>query len=193
MMLGNYFSLLSLATLAFSRPGSEIASNRDDPVPYGAFPSSTPSPSVAPVVIPNAPESDASSVGKAIIYNSCRFPIYVWSVGSTITPETTVLPSKSFSETYRVDRLTGGIALKITTVKDGLFNSSPQTIFAYNLDEQNSKVWYDLTDVFGDPFKGHPVSLLPSDPTVFWPNGIPPAGSEVRVKPSTQDLRLYLC
>lgn len=190
-MLVTCFSLFSLATLALSRPGTQIANNRDDPVPYGAFPSSTPASSVVPAVIPNIPDNNASPVGRAVIYNSCRFPIYVWSVGSTIRPETTVLPSKNFTETYRVDRLTGGIALKITTVKDGLFNSSPQTIFAYNLDGQ--KVWYDLADVFGDPFKGHPVSLLPSEPTVFWPNGTPPGGSEVRVKPSTQDLRLYLC
>lgn len=191
MKLITSYSILSLSTLALCRPGNQVANNRNDPIPFGAFPSSTPASSATPPAIPSTADNDAANVGRAIIYNSCRFPVYVWSVGSTIRSETTVPPSKSFTETYRVDRQTGGIALKITTVKDGLFNSSPQTIFAYNL--AGSKVWYDLTDVFGDPFKGHPVSLLPSEPIIFWQNGTPPAGSEVRVKPSTQDLKLYLC
>lgn len=195
MKLNFYFSILALARLTLSHPGTRVANNRDDPVPYGAFPSSTPYPSVTLPVIPTVPSPDShvSRVGQAIIYNSCPFPVYVWSVGSTIRPETTVPRWANFTETFRVDRQTGGIALKVTTVDGGLFNSSPQTVFAYNVDETTGSVYYDLTDVFGDPFQGHPVSLLPSDPMIFWPNGTPPGGSNVRVKPLTQDLKLSLC
>jgi hypothetical protein len=86
---------------------------------------------------------------------------------------------------------TGGIALKVSTVHDGLYNSSPMTVFAYNL--ANGKVWYDLSDVFGDPFAGHPVALQPSEPQISWQNGIPPSGSMVRVQDASVDLVLTVC
>lgn len=201
MKLNICLPFLSFATLAVSRPSSEDVTIYDDPIPYGAFPSSSPSPSspliVAPSGIPDInpddlSNDDASRVGRAIVYNNCPFPVYVWSVGSTIRPETTLAARGGrFTETFRRDVKTGGIALKITTVKGGLFTSSPQTIFAYNL--QGNQVWYDLSDVFGDPFRGHPVSLLPSDPLIFWRNGIPPRGSQVRVQKAKRDLTLVLC
>lgn len=139
------------------------------------------------MAIPNGVEH----LGQAVVVNHCNFPIYIWSVGSTIQPQETIWPYGRFSEIYRHDKESGGIALKISTVHDGLYSSSPMTIFAYNL--ADGSVWYDLSDVFGDPFSGHPVELRPADPPIFWQDGIPPRGSMVRVQEDSVDLILTLC
>ncbi|KAJ5089892.1 hypothetical protein N7532_008576 [Penicillium argentinense] len=185
-----FVSILSLATLAFSRPTVQDVNNHNDPIPYGAFPSSASS-SITPATTPGNPNYNSTRIGRAIVLNRCPKPVYIWSVGSIVRPETTVLPGGRFTETFRRDLETGGIALKISTVKGGLYKSAPQTIFAYNLN--GNKVWYDLSDVFGDPFRGRSVSLLPSSPPISWSNGIPPHGSQVRVQDSSQDLTLTLC
>lgn len=65
------------------------------------------------------------------------------------------------------------------------------TIFAYNI--ANGTVWYDLSDVFGDPFSGHPVVLRPAEPEIFWKDGIPPRGSVVRMQEASVDLIMTVC
>jgi hypothetical protein len=136
----------------------------------------------------------SQAVGNAIVQNECSFPVYVWSVGSTISQEYTVNSGQQFSEVFYVDPKSGGIAIKITTDPKGLSDGAPQTIFAYTLDGSN--VWYDASDVFGDAFSGYPVTLIPSDascPSLVWPNGVPPAGSEVKVCESNTNLTFTLC
>ncbi|EED14375.1 conserved hypothetical protein [Talaromyces stipitatus ATCC 10500] len=105
----------------------------------------------------------------------------------------TIQPGKSYSETLHTDPISGGIAIKITTVENGLFNGSPQTIFAYTL--TNGQVWYDLSDVFGDPFAGKSLNVILSDTSchAVWSNGIPPAGSQVNVCQPNTNLNLKLC
>jgi len=136
----------------------------------------------------------ARAASNAIVFNNCTAPIYLWSVGSTIGPQVTIAPSANYTEPFRVDTNSGGIALKITRVENGLYSGAPQTIFAYNL--QGNGVWYDLSDVFGDPFSGSRVEIVPSDDTcseIIWEDGVPPGGSEVRVCQSTTDLTLRTC
>ncbi|EPS34078.1 Antigenic thaumatin-like protein [Penicillium oxalicum] len=193
MIYTNALQLLSLASVALA--GS--ATNGDDrEVPYGAFPSSTlvtsaiPTPASSSVASPATPSS-TTSLGQAIIENHCQTPIYVWSVGSVTPAPVTVSSGGRYSETYRLDHDTGGVALKISTQQDGLYNSAPLTIFAYNLNGQ--EVWYDLSDVFGDPFKGHPVVLVPAEPAINWADGVPPSGSQVRVQSASNNLVLTLC
>ncbi|KAJ9326398.1 hypothetical protein DTO027B5_2705 [Paecilomyces variotii] len=101
------------------------------------------------------------AVGNAIVHNNCPQPIYVWSVGSSIGPENTVNPGCEYSEVFRTDPSSGGIAIKITRTENGLYDGSAQTDFAYALD--NNGVYYDLSDVFGDPFSGTSVVVTPSD------------------------------
>ncbi|KAF7713056.1 Uncharacterized protein PECH_008499 [Penicillium ucsense] len=198
--------LLSLVSVALAVPGSH---NVQDPWPYGAFPSSSASPSTlstsaipkpssssaaaTPSTAPAAAQSPAStpSVGKAIIQNHCDTPVYVWSVGSTTPAPVEVSPGSEYSESYRLDHSSGGVALKVSTEEDGLYNSAPMTIFAYNLNGE--QVWYDLSDVFGDAFKGHPVQLTPAEPAIYWADGVRPAGSQVRVQNASDDLTLTLC
>lgn len=183
MKLTSILPLLSLAVLGHSVP-TQI--NEAGAIPYGAFPTTPSSPSALPSTSP-----DAQRLGRAVIVNHCRNPIYIWSVGSTVRPEVTVLPYNRYAETFRRDAGNGGIAIKISTARDGLYTSAPLTIFAYNL--KNHQVWYDLSDVFGDPFKGHPVVLRPAEPEIRWRDGVPPKGSQVRVNDASEDLVLTLC
>ncbi|KAJ5467414.1 hypothetical protein N7475_005166 [Penicillium sp. IBT 31633x] len=199
MHFSNILPLLSLAALAVSHPTiheNHLANlgSRDD-LPRGAFitptidkptPSSTPSPG-------------ASKLGHAIVQNHCAFRVYLWSVGSTVLPVRALAPNDNYSEVFRENPDAGGIAIKISVDRDGLYNSSPQMVFAYNLSstrdggKSQERVWYDLSDVFGDPFVGYPVSLTPSEPLISWEDGVPPAGSQVRVAASSTDLVLSLC
>src|SRR5207248_3219131 len=98
--------------------------------------------------------SAVSAVGLARVVNSCNFPVTLWSVGGSITGPFTVSANGGlYSEPFVHDPQSGGKTIKITLEPDGLFNGSPQTDFAYNLD--GAQVWYDLSDVFGDPFVGY--------------------------------------
>ncbi|OQD83643.1 hypothetical protein PENANT_c016G00737 [Penicillium antarcticum] len=181
--------LLLLATLAVARP-TTTKNNvvHRAPIPDGSFitpttPTSTPKPT--PSRRPH---------GHAVIKNNCDFSIYLWSVGTAVQAEKTLLPNDVYSEIFREEKSTGGIAIKISTDVDGLYTSAPQMIFAYNLSNvAQGKVWYDLSDVFGDPFEGYPVSLTPAEPQINWADGVPPAGSQVRVTKADSNLVLSLC
>ncbi len=139
--------------------------------------------------------SPALAVGSARVLNLCSNPVYLWSVGGSIGAKQTITLGNTYSETFRRDPQSGGIALKITRVDDGLFQPNvPQTIFSYNLD--NNKIWYDLSAVFGDAFAGTRLELKPSDPacqSILWTDGRPPAGSQVKVCDSQTNLTLTLC
>ncbi|OJZ90830.1 hypothetical protein ASPFODRAFT_57116 [Aspergillus luchuensis CBS 106.47] len=110
--------------------------------------------------------------GHAIILNTCAFPIYAWSVSSIVGPQITIPAAapvtsssssnsnsttqqySNYTEPYHHDAQTGGVSIKLTTLRNGLYTGAPQTIFAYNFVEGQNQVWFDLSDVYGDPFKG---------------------------------------
>jgi len=137
----------------------------------------------------------AQAVGRAIVTNQCDSPIYLWSVGGSIGPQVVIGKDASYSETFRRDPVSGGIALKIAPVANGIFQPNiSQTIFSYNLD--GSKIWYDMSDVFGDGFYGRTMTVKPKDTTcqsIVWPWGKPPAGSQVKNCQSGTDLELTFC
>ncbi|EEH38448.1 Bys1 family protein [Paracoccidioides lutzii Pb01] len=137
----------------------------------------------------------AQAVGNAIVINKCTFPAFLNSVGSQIGPEKYLAPNGGrYSEPFRRDPQSGGIALKITRESGGLVKGAPQTIYAYNLN--NNLIWYDLSNVFGNPFEPKALRLSPLDnrcPTIFWPNGVPPAGSQTRNCQPNSDVTLTLC
>lgn len=189
MKLTSILPILSLTTLAHCVPAEN---DKADTIPYGAFPATT-TPSASPTTPQSSTPSptDAHRLGRAVVANNCKIPIYIWSVGSTIRPEATILPYNRYAETFQRDTGTGGIAIKISTVRDGLYVSAPLTIFAYNV--KGDMVWYDLSDVFGDPFEGHSVVLRPAEPEIYWRDGVPPEGSQVRVNDVSEDLVLTLC
>ncbi|OIW25566.1 hypothetical protein CONLIGDRAFT_635389 [Coniochaeta ligniaria NRRL 30616] len=138
--------------------------------------------------------TSVSAVGKAQVINNCDVDISVWSVGSAVDgPWRLSANGGSYAEQFVKDPTTGGKALKITIPADGLYTGAPQTNFAYSLD--NDKIWYDLSDVFGDPFPGQKlvVSSAASCPSIVWPAGTSPGGSQTKVCGSDQDVTFTLC
>lgn len=194
-------SLLSLNSLAASHPGVSNDFRRAVPENVmGGYPVVSPSPSLSPMpsssvmMTPSPMPSQLNSpmrLGRATVINRCSMPLYLWSVGSTVQPEVLVRPYGRYYETFHKDTNTGGIAIKISNQENGLYVNAPMTVFAYTL--SNNTLWYDLSDVFGHPFSGYPVHLQPATPEIYWVDGIPPAGSEVRKGSASMDLVLTLC
>lgn len=134
------------------------------------------------------------AVGDAVVVNHCPETVYLWSVGGSVGPEQTIPSGHSYHETFHYDPASGGIAIKITRTVNGLYDGSPQMDFAYTLD--GNGIWYDLSDVFGDPFSGSIVSVKPSQttcPSICWPQGVSPGGSQVKVCQASSNVTLTLC
>ncbi|KAI2861568.1 hypothetical protein CBS147343_9079 [Aspergillus niger] len=170
---------------------------------------------------PTLQDTTTITPGHAIILNTCAFPIYAWSVSSTVGPQITIPaapPSTSsssntnastkysnYTEPYHHDPQTGGVSIKLTTLRNGLYTGAPQTIFAYNFVEGQNQVWFDLSDVYGDPFKGRRVSVQVRavqggegggggwEESIVWEDGVPAGGSQVRVVGAERDLVVRLC
>ncbi|KAK7191826.1 hypothetical protein DPSP01_007138 [Paraphaeosphaeria sporulosa] len=136
--------------------------------------------------------SSAAAVGNAVVVNKCSSTIYAWSVGSSVGTKQTIATGKNFTEPLHSDAKSGGIALKITTVDDGLYNGSPQQIFSYSLD--GASVWYDLSTAFGEPFLGKRITVTSTgSPSIVWANGSNPGGSQVKVGASGVDVVFTSC
>jgi hypothetical protein len=135
------------------------------------------------------------AVGNAVIFNNCTDPVYVWSVGASVGKGQTLNAGDSFTEPFHYDNKTGGITLKITLHAGGLYDGSPQTNFAYTLDSSNN-LWYDISDVYGDPFINNTVAVVPAETsceTISWDDGVPPSGSRTAVCSGDTDVQLILC
>ncbi|EAW14915.1 putative BYS1 domain protein [Aspergillus clavatus NRRL 1] len=136
----------------------------------------------------------ATAVGNAVVTNNCPGPVYLWSVGGSVGPKQTILPGASYAEPLHHDDASGGVSLKVTRTDNGLYDGSAQLNFAYTLD--GNTVWYDLSDVFGDPFSGSVVKVKPVEgacSAICWPNGVSPGGSQVKNCGAAKDLNLTLC
>lgn len=136
----------------------------------------------------------ASAVGDAKIHNKCPDPVYVWSVGSSVSGVHKVECGETYHEQFYRDPTSGGISLKILRTPGGLYDGSPQLNFAYTLDP--GRVWYDLSSVFGSAFKGETLSVTSSNkecPGICWPHGTQPGGSQVKTCEPTADETLTLC
>jgi hypothetical protein len=135
------------------------------------------------------------AIGRAIVTNQCDQPIYLWSVGGSVGQQVTIDRDSSYSETFRSDPASGGIALKIAAVEGGLLRpNASQTIFAFNLD--TADVWYDMNNIFGNAFIGRKISITPTDTScqdIVWGDGKPPAGSQVKKCQANTDLEMTFC
>lgn len=135
------------------------------------------------------------AVGRAIITNQCDDPIYLWSVGGSISEQHTIIKDTSYSEIFHTDPVSGGIALKISPIENGIFKPNvSQTIFAYNLD--TNTIWYDMSDIFGDGFAGRTMKITPTESScesILWGAGKPGAGSQVKSCAADGDLELSFC
>lgn len=138
----------------------------------------------------------ASTIGNAIVHNNCSETVYLWSVDSVQGPAQTIPTGHNYTEQYHYDSQSGGVTLKVVTSPGGLTNGSPQTDFAYTFQTATSQIWYDMSDVFGDPFNGDRLVVSASDlscPVIDWENGTPPSGSQVKVCESSASITLTLC
>jgi hypothetical protein len=141
-----------------------------------------------------AAATTVTAVGKARVVNNCDVDVSVWSVGSVIDgPWRLSAHGGYYAESFVRDPQTGGKSLKITIPADGLYTGAAQTNFAYSLDGAN--IWYDLSDVFGDPFAGKNlvVSSAATCPSIVWPAGTSPGGSQTKACGSDQDVVFTLC
>lgn len=145
-----------------------------------------------------APLAAATGTGSgpvARVLNKCSFPVTVWAVGSEVSPGYTLGAGGGYyAEGFARDPKTGGRALKVTRAPDGLYNGSPQLVYAYNLD--GDRVWYDLSSVFGNALPGSKMVVASDEascPRIEWPQGSPPAGSQVKVCTSSRSVTLTLC
>ncbi|KAJ8112691.1 hypothetical protein OPT61_g4998 [Boeremia exigua] len=131
------------------------------------------------------------AVGRAIVTNQCDTPVYLWTVGNSVSKQTTLSKDSTYGELFRSDSTSGGIAFKITSTPNGLTTSNAsQLIFAYNVD--NSSIWYDLNSLFGDGFAGRTVRVQPSEEacdTISWHDGRKPAGSQRLAEATHQTIR----
>jgi hypothetical protein len=136
-----------------------------------------------------------SAVGKARVVNNCDFEATLWSVDSqTHGPNTLSAHGGSYEETLHSDSVTGGIAIKVTRDRDGLYTGDAQLNYAYSL--SGARVFYDLSAVFGDTFPGEKLVVKSADgacPQIVWENGTPPSGSQVKDCTSDKDVTLTLC
>ncbi|KAF2267186.1 hypothetical protein CC78DRAFT_530984 [Lojkania enalia] len=136
--------------------------------------------------------SSAAAVGHAVVKNNCQDTVYLWSVGGAVGPKVTLGQGGQYSEQLHRDPASGGIAIKMTKVNDGLYTGAPEQIFAYSLD--NDKTWYDMSTVFGEPFKGQHLKVIcGGGGTIDWPNGVHPGGSQVKVCSSKNDVIFTAC
>ncbi|KAI9368119.1 hypothetical protein BJX61DRAFT_537513 [Aspergillus egyptiacus] len=136
----------------------------------------------------------ANAVGYAKVHNNCLAKMYLWSVGGSVSQVHTINPGETYSEQFHRDPTSGGIALKISRKPDGLYNGSPQLNFAYTLDP--NQVWYDLSTVFGSAFRDRVLTVTSDNedcPSICWPDGVQPAGSQVKTCEPTADQILTLC
>ena len=147
--------------------------------------------------------SSSSKIGNAVVTNNCPSPIYLWSVGSSVSPKHTLAPGANYTEPFHHDLSSGGIALKITRTDNGLYDGGAQLTYSYTLDAATASgaqnVWYDLGSVFGDAFKGEGLVVKPAEnsgcESICWAEGVAPSGgSQVkRCDATAGDVELVVC
>ncbi|KAI9868229.1 MAG: hypothetical protein M1813_006974 [Trichoglossum hirsutum] len=104
--------------------------------------------------------SMVTCVGTAFIENWCDIGVYVWSVADAPNKTAVYLQRNvgHFSEAYRVNANGGGISLKIAISPD----DSLITQFEYTHRLENSRIYYDISNIDGYPFKEWGLNLSPS-------------------------------
>jgi len=92
--------------------------------------------------------STAHALGKAIIYNQCSFPTYVWptDIDRPTTEPITIPAGGSYSETYNTPA-SGGVSLKLSKTSE--CTSGYITQFEYTVQpwDGTNFVWYDGSNV----------------------------------------------
>ncbi|KAF2739637.1 hypothetical protein EJ04DRAFT_559556 [Polyplosphaeria fusca] len=136
--------------------------------------------------------------GTAVISNKCGVPVFVTSVDSTVGATTQLTAGATWTEALHYDPK-AGIAIKVTTSEDGLYNGSPTLTLGYTLNNGENSVYYDLSSAFGlDPlFAANKLTLATSKascPSATWDHvtSVPIQNSKACIGDSI-DVVLTLC
>ena len=119
----------------------------------------------------------ASAKGKVQILNQCEYSVNLWSCADQDSKMYTVHPGKDYEEDYKSKNDGGGISIKIAINATTLYTYPappvPITQLEYTLG--GGKIWYDISNINGYPFKDNGLNLTTSDgggPTVKCPPGV---------------------
>lgn len=97
--------------------------------------------------------------GTAVIENKCADDVYLWSIADSAHEEMKTLKTgDKHTEEFRINKNGGGISIKLSLDKDHKSISQ----FEYTVSD-DGKVFYDLSNIDGYPFKDGGVSITPSD------------------------------
>lgn len=136
----------------------------------------------------------AHTTSYTIIVNHCLDPIYLWSIGSCMGAAVRIDRNANYTKHMHYDPVSGGVTLIIGSSENDHLFGSPQALFVYTV--KGIQVLYDLTDIYGDLFRGRRVALVPSDSpcrNITWENGIPPGGNRSGVCMISSNLTLTVC
>ncbi|KAI1951599.1 hypothetical protein LOZ12_000717 [Ophidiomyces ophidiicola] len=96
--------------------------------------------------------------GSAKIDNQCSDDVYLWSIADSAHVEMKKLGSgESYSEKYRENGNGGGISMKLS------LDESQKEVSQFEYTLSKPKVFYDLSNIDGYPFKDGGVSIIPSN------------------------------
>ncbi|PHH62084.1 hypothetical protein CDD81_7577 [Ophiocordyceps australis] len=113
--------------------------------------------------------------GYAQVVNECDFALAIYSVGQWQRGPFYLDTGSTWAEQMWRDPVAGGIAIKVLR-KSNSPNAlgGAHTVFAYNANQPEGNLNYDLTNMFGpDVFAGHAMEMRggPGCPVVYWSDG----------------------
>lgn len=119
----------------------------------------------------------AQASGKVQIVNACEYSVNLWSCADQDSKMHTIQPNKDYTEGYQSKNDGGGISIKIAINATTLYvypaPPVPITQLEYTL--EGGKIWYDVSNINGYPFKDNGLNLTTSDgggPTVKCAAGV---------------------
>lgn len=119
----------------------------------------------------------AQATGKVQILNQCEYSVNLWSCADQDSKMFTIQPNKDYTEDYHSKKGGGGISIKIAINATTLYTypAPPVPITQLEYTIGGGKVWYDISNINGYPFKDNGVNLTTSDgggPSVLCPAGV---------------------
>lgn len=115
---------------------------------------------IAATVLASA--STALAVGTASVNNNCNFDVYLWSVGDSMS-DVHILKANGgqYSETYQ-DRQGGGVSIKMMK-ENNIWGGGQPSQFEYTYVPTGNwaGMFFDISNIDGDPFWSENVELVP--------------------------------
>ncbi|ORY13029.1 hypothetical protein BCR34DRAFT_600151 [Clohesyomyces aquaticus] len=132
----------------------------------------------------------------ASVVNQCDTSVWITSTDSKTGPTTQIASTGIWSEALHFDPKTG-IAITITTTKDGLWTAASTITYSYTINQASNLVYYDLDMKYGLNAAWTKGQLLVTTPyancsSISWLHGVPPLDDRTQACQIT-DILLTLC